>query len=95
MIDLNGFHTAILLLIAYVGIKAVDQVFIIGWRKMFGTRYVTDQECEKLRSQCAASVELANIKKDIHDLKVIMVNDIINRNNLTPEQKNNLEKMVV
>ena len=93
--QLGDMHVAVLLLIAYIGIKTVDQVFIVGWRKMFGTKYVTEADCKTLRVSCSAMDTYLQLEKDIRELRGIIVRHMLLNNELTKEQKHDLEKLVI
>lgn len=95
MSDMPETNTAFLVLIAYVSIKIVDQLVIAGWRKAFGTKYVTEAECKALRDGCQAMLLITTANQGIHDLRRLMARHILRSENLTEQEKKDLEKMVV
>lgn len=92
---INHAQLGVLTLLAYGAMKIVDQTAALVWRKLFGTKYVTETECLAQRDNCDTSQTVTRLEKEVRELKLIIVRHLLSKNELNRDQKKDLEKMLV
>ena len=74
MEQLEDSLTAIALFAAAAGAFAV-KVGESVWQRLFGTRYITEEECRETRSRCDQhhNLEMASAAKELREIRKILV----------------------